>query len=139
MYNFSKIKETYNKVYLDSFSSKNKEKKKIFEFYLSTLKNSKILKEEFNCYNAIQNASFENELDSQMFIQENINIVKNIDKTELKNTHKKLIDKLSENGISLLEPSNDKIVLFESLLKIEMRVQVRYLLTFKVCTQHLIS
>lgn len=119
MYNFSKIKETYNKVYLDSFSSKNKEKKKLFEYYLSTIKNSKILKEEFNCYSAIQNTSFENELDSQMFIQENINIVKNINKTELKNIHKKLIEKLSENGTSLIESSNDKIILFESLLKTE--------------------
>lgn len=121
MYNFGKIKETYNKLYLESFSTKDDNKKKIFEYYISKLKESKILKEEFNCYNALQNGSFQSELDSQLFIEGNVNIVKSLDKNELDQIHTDLTNKLNENGYSLIESENEIISLFEDILNLERK------------------
>lgn len=121
MYNFGKIKETYNKLYLESFSTKDDNKKKVFEYYISKLKESKILKEEFNCYNALQNGSFNSELDSQLFIEGNVNIVKSLDKSELDQIHAELTNKLNESGYSLIESENEIISLFEDILNLERK------------------
>lgn len=121
MYNFGKIKETYNKIYLESFSKSDKTKKKIFEYYILKLKESDILKEEFNCYNAIQNANFKNELDSQLFIVENINVIKSLNKNKLKLIHKDLISVLKENGYDLIECEDENIKLFETILNLEKK------------------
>lgn len=121
MYNFGKIKETYNKLYLESFSTKDKKKKRVFEYYISKLKESKILKEEFNCYNSLQNSSFENEMDSQLFIEENVNIIKSLNKRELDSLHNDLISKLEENNYSLVGTENESIKLFEDILNLERK------------------
>lgn len=121
MYNFSKIKETYNKLYLESFSSKDLQKKKVFEYYISKLKESSTLKEEFNCYNAIQNASFNHELDSQIFIEESVNIIKSLDKNELDNVHTDLLNKLTESGYSLIDSENEVLNTFEDILNLERK------------------
>lgn len=121
MYNFGKIKETYNKVYMESFSSKDTNKKKVFEFYLSKLKDSKLLKEEFDCYNGLQNAHFSEELDSQIFIEESVNIIKSLDKNELNQIHNDLINKLRENGYSLSENTNEISSIFEEILNTEKK------------------
>jgi hypothetical protein len=119
MYNFGSIKETYNKIYLESFSSKNDKKKKVFEYYISKLKESKILKEEFECYTSIQNSSFTNELDSQIFIEGNIDIIKSFNRTDLNDIHSDLILNLNENGYSLIECDNEKVSLFEGILNLD--------------------
>lgn len=116
MYNFGKIKETYNKIYLEYFSTKDSKKKKVFEFYIQKLKESKILKEEFDSYNAITKTNFSNELDSQIFIQECINIVKNLNQTQLKKEHTELIENLKRNGYTLSENTNETIRIFEDIL-----------------------
>jgi hypothetical protein len=116
MYNFGQIKETYNKIYLESFTSKNSKKKKLFEYYINKLRESKILQEEFECYSSIQKANFSNELDSQIFIQENVNIINEISQNELVSIHNQLIENLTKNGYKLSECSDEKIILFETLL-----------------------
>ena len=93
MYNFGQIKETYNKSYLESFSTKDTKKKEVFKFYVNKLKTSEILQEEFECYNSIQNTHFINELDSQIFIEENINIIRNLNQNKLNTLHSELIKK----------------------------------------------
>ena len=119
MYNFGQIKETYNKIYLESFTNKDSKKKKVFEYYINKLKQSPVLKEEFECYSAIQNTNFNNELDSQVFIQENVDVIKNFDQGELNNLHNDLANHLIKNKYTLVESTNDRIVLFESLLNTE--------------------
>lgn len=119
MYNFGQIKETYNKIYLESFKSSDSKKKKVFEYYINKLKNSSILKEEFECYSSIQNSNFTNELDSQIFIQENVSIIKNFDQKELNILHNDLIKNLVKNNYKLVESSNERVVIFESLLNTE--------------------
>ena len=84
-------------------------KKKVFEFYILKLKESKILKEEFNCYNALQNSHFQNELDSQLFVEQNINIIKSLDKSDLDEIHNVLMNNLKENGYNLIESENEII------------------------------
>lgn len=121
MYNFGKIKETYNRLYLESFSTKNNNKKKIFEYYINKLKESKVLREEFECYNAIQNSHFENELDSQLFIEENINIIKSLDKNELDKVHSDLIKNIIENEYPLVDSENEIIMSFENILNLEKK------------------
>jgi hypothetical protein len=121
MYNFGKIKESYNKLYLESFSTKDNKKKKVFEYYISKLKESKILKEEFNCYNGLQKETFQNEMDSQIFIEESLNIIKSLDKNELNKIHDDLINKLNENGYPLIELENETISLFEDILNLERK------------------
>lgn len=119
MYNFAKIKDTYDKVYLDYFSTKDVNKKKIFEFYLTNLKNSPILKEEFNSYISIQNSTFTKELDAQIFISENVEIIKNLDKKELFKIHKILIENLNKNGYDLIDIFDEKTSIFEGILNIK--------------------
>jgi hypothetical protein len=119
MYNFGKIKESYNKIYLESFSTKDSKKKKVFEYYISKLKESKILREEFDCYNAIQNAAFNNELDSQIFIEGNLDVIRSMSRVDLNDIHNDLINNLKENGYSLVDPENEIISLFEDVLNTE--------------------
>jgi hypothetical protein len=119
MYNFGQIKETYNKIYLESFTKKDSKKKKVFEYYINKLKKSPILKEEFECYTSLKNTNFSNELDSLIFIEENINIIKRFNQKELSSLHKDLVDHLVKNKYKLVESTDEKIVLFESLLNTE--------------------
>ena len=119
MYNFGQIKETYNKLYVESFSNKDSKKKELFNFYISKLKTSEILKEEFECYNSIQNSYFTDPIDSLVFINENISVIKNLNKEELFKIHNELLNKLKENKISLVESTDEKISLFENLLSLE--------------------
>jgi len=121
MYNFGQIKETYNKLYLESFSTKDIKKKDVFKFYVNKLKTSDILKEEFECYNSIQNSFFKSELDSQIFIEENINIIKNIDQNLLNDLHVELLKKIKDSGYELVESADEKIILFETLLNLEKK------------------
>lgn len=116
MYNFGEIKETYNKIYLDSFSTKDSKKKKVFEYYIQKLKESKILKEEFDLYNQLQNINFSNELDSQIFIDESINVIKNFNQSEVDKIHNDLIGELEKNGYSICENTNQITSLFEQIL-----------------------
>lgn len=116
MYNFAEIKETYNKLYLESFSSKNNKKRKLFEYYLNKLRKSKILKEEFECYNSLQNSKFDNELDCQIFIEQSIDVIKNLDKKQLNEEHKDLINHLNESGVSLCKDTNEISIIFENIL-----------------------
>ena len=119
MYNFGKIKESYNKIYLESFSTKDSKKKKVFEYYISKLKESKILREEFDCYNAIQKAAFTNELDSQIFIEGNLDVIRSMSRVDLNDIHNDLINNLKENGYSLVELENEVLSLFEDVLNTE--------------------
>ena len=119
MYNFGEIKETYNKLYLESFSNKDAKKKKVFEYYISKLKESKILREEFDCYNAIQNVGFQSELDSQIFIEGNLDVIRSISRVELNDIHNDLINNLKKNGYSLVNSENEVVSLFEDVLNTE--------------------
>jgi len=119
MYNFGQIKETYNKIYLESFSGKDKKKKSLFNFYLKKLRESEVLKEEFECYNAVQTNNFSDPLTSQLFIEQSINIIKNLNQEELKKYHDELIKTLNENNVKLISPSDEKITIFEELLNLE--------------------
>lgn len=116
MYNFAKIKDTYNKLYLESFSTKDSKKRKLFEYYLGKLKESKVLREEFECYNSLQNSKFDNELDCQIFIEQSVDVIKHLDKKQLIEDHNNLINKLKENGFSLLNETSDINSTFEDIL-----------------------
>jgi len=121
MYNFGKIKETYNKVYLDSFSTKDDKKKKVFEYYLGKINKDPLLKEEFEAYYNIQNKNFDNELSSQIFIQDNVDNIKNLNYLDLEKVHESLEKHLKSNGYELVESTDERISLFETLLSLDKK------------------
>jgi hypothetical protein len=123
MYNFGTIKETYNKIYIDAFSTEDEKKKKIFEYYIGKVNNIKILKEEFEAYYNIQNKTFDGELESQIFIQDNVDTVKSIDFLELSKIHKDLMEHIKKSGYELVTPDDEKISLFETLLTLDKKAK----------------
>ncbi len=121
MYNFGKIKETYNKVYMDSFTDNNEDKRKIFGYYLNLITKNPLLNEEFEAYFNIQNKTFGDELSSQIFIQDNIDAVKKINYLDLEKIHENLETYLKSNGYELIENTDEKVQLFESLLSLDKK------------------
>ena len=121
MYNFGKIKETYNNIYLETYSTSDDSKKKIYEYYLGKINKTPILKDEFESYYNIQNKKFGDELSSQIFIQDNIDAIKKLDASDLKLVHEDLINHLKTAGYNLVETIDERIQIFESLLSLDKK------------------
>jgi len=91
MYNFGKIKDTFNSILSESIIKKDKEGKKIFNSYLKELKKNNSLKSQFLLYKNLSSKKFTNESDAKYYIEENITLLKKLDKKEINKGTKKLV------------------------------------------------
>lgn len=96
MENFGNLKDTFEKIIIESVITKDEKGKKLFSKYIKMLKEDKNLKDQFLIYKNLQNTKFTNESDAKDFIKENIELLKSLNTTESNN---KLITLLGENSI----------------------------------------
>jgi len=94
MYNFGKIKDTFNSILSESIIKKDKEGKKIFNSYLKELKKNNSLKSQFLLYKNLSSKKFTNESDAKYYIEESITLLKKLDKKEINRGTKKLVSLL---------------------------------------------
>ena len=76
MQNFGKIKNAFNDILVESIIEKNIEKRKIAKRFIKAINESKILKAQFLIYNNIENRVDENQFSANLFVTENLNILR---------------------------------------------------------------
>jgi|688.fasta_scaffold520209_2 hypothetical protein len=84
MENFGNIKDTFKNILIESIISKNDKDKKIFSKFVSKLKENKILGEQFLIYKNLQTKKFKKLSDAKEYVKENIELLKNLDKKQIK-------------------------------------------------------
>lgn len=103
MRNFGKIKTTFNNLLIEDISNKSNDNKIIFKEFLKVIKESAILKTQFNVYFNIENKLEENEFKSSEFIKENINLLSKFTKEEIIGENKKLVTILNKHKLTLIK------------------------------------
>lgn len=106
MQNFGKIKNTFNDILVESIIDKDVEKRKIVKRFIRTISESKILKSQFLVYNNIETRVDENQFSTNMFITENINLLKGYSKKDILAENNRLVG-LSQMVKSRLEDDSD--------------------------------
>jgi hypothetical protein len=114
MQNFGKIKNAFNDILAEFIVDKNAEKKKIVKRYLRAISESKILKSQFLIYNNIENRVDEDKFSANLFVTENINILKKFPKEAIELENKKLLN-MSQMVLERLEDVYPHNVLHESI------------------------
>jgi hypothetical protein len=101
MQNFGKITNAFNGVLAEGLVSKDSNNKQIFKKYIKTIKENEILKTQFLVYNNIENKIEENEFKANLFLQENIALLKKFSKKDIVSANQLLVNKVSiEEGES---------------------------------------
>lgn len=114
MQNFGKIKNAFNDIFAESISDKNVEKRKITKRFVRAISESKILKAQFLIYNNIENKVDESEFSANLFVTENIKLLKSYSKDEIVAENKKLVT-LSQMVSSRLDNDYPEKDLHESI------------------------
>ena len=99
MENFGTIKDTFNNILAESIIKKNKNGQKLFGSFLKLLKEDKILKTQYYIYKNLQTPKFNNDVDAQFYIKENINLLKELNKEKIIKGNKKLLSLLKNQEI----------------------------------------
>lgn len=92
MQNFGKIKNAFNGVLVEGMVSKGDTSKQIFKRYIKTIRENEMLKTQFMVYNNIENKIEENEFKANLFLQENIELLKKYSKEDLLQANLKLAE-----------------------------------------------
>ena len=75
MYNFGKIKENIYEIAADGIASKDNKKKSILKKYLTTIKESEILRMEASIYDNIETKCDTNDYSASEYVKENISLL----------------------------------------------------------------
>ena len=102
MRNFGNINNAFSEVLVESFTKKDTGKKNLFNTYLKTIKESKILKTQYMIYKNISSKSETNDLKVQEYVKENINLMSKFSTKDIKKANDDLL-KLIGEGSKLLE------------------------------------
>lgn len=92
MKNFGKIKNIFNTILAEAIASKDVVKKKTFNKYVTSLKESEILKTQFSVYTSIENLIEENKFKASEKIKMNVDTLKSYTKEDIINTNNKLME-----------------------------------------------
>ena len=95
MQNFGVITNAFNGVLAEGLVSKDNNNKQIFKKYIKTIKENEVLKTQFLVYNNIENKIEENEFKANLFLQENIALVKKFSKKEIAKANQLLANNIS--------------------------------------------
>lgn len=95
MQNFGIITNAFNGVLAEGLVSKDTNNKQIFKKYIKTIKENEVLKTQFLVYNNIENKIEENEFKANLFLQENIALVKKFSKKEIAKANQLLANNIS--------------------------------------------
>lgn len=114
MQNFGKIKNAFNDILAESIVEKDVEKRKIVKRFIRAISENKILKAQFNVYYNIENRVDENQFSANLFLTENINILKSFSKSDIISENEKLVN-MSQMVKSRLEMDYDNKALDEAI------------------------
>lgn len=98
MHNFGNINNAFSEVLLESFAKKDTKKKKLFNSYLKTIKESKILKTQYLIYKNISSKYETNDLKASEYIKETISLMEKFPLKDIINENKKLIKLIGEKS-----------------------------------------
>jgi len=84
MEKFGNLKDTFNKLILESVIKKDNNGKKLFSKFLKKLKESRNLSDQFLLYKNLQTKKFDNLDEAKEYVKENISLLKELNETELK-------------------------------------------------------
>lgn len=117
MQNFGKIKNVFNILTIEGIVKKDEKIKKLFKKYIKTLNESKILKTQFLVYNNIENSIQEDFTTANLFLYENLALLKKYDSKLIEKENEKLISILGEYK-NKIEENYDLSDLHESITKL---------------------
>lgn len=92
MQNFGKITNVFNGILVEGLVSKDDKNKQTFKKYVKTIKENEILKTQFMVYNNIENKIETNEFKANLFLQENIDLLRKFSKKEILEANVKLAE-----------------------------------------------
>ena len=84
MKNFGNIKDTFNSILAESIIKKDEKGKKIFNKYLKILKENDDLRSQYLIYKNLTTKSFTDNNEATEYIKENISLLKELNKKEIK-------------------------------------------------------
>ena len=99
MKNFGNIKDTFNAILSESIFKKDNSGKKLFSDYLNIIKENNSLKSKFLIYKNLTSKKFTKESDAKYFINENISLLKELDKKEINEGIEKLNSLLKDEEL----------------------------------------
>jgi hypothetical protein len=114
MHNFGNINNAFSEVLFESFIKKDAAKKKLFNTYLATIKESKILKTQYLIYKNISEKYDINDLKIGEYIKESISLMNSFKLNDIVSENKKLIKLIGETS-KLLEYDYDVKELHENI------------------------
>lgn len=92
MKNFGKIKNIFNNILAEAIANKDVTKKKVFNKYVSSLKESEILKTQFSVYTTIENLIEENQFKASEKIKMSVDTLKSFNKEDIIQANTKLTE-----------------------------------------------
>jgi hypothetical protein len=98
MINFGKIYNGFNELMLESFISKDTNKKDIFNKYLKSVKSDKVLKTQYSIYNSISEKYETNDIKIGEFIKETLSLMDKYSIKDIKESEAKLLSLIPENS-----------------------------------------
>jgi len=116
MQNFGKIKTTFNTLLAESLGGGvgSEGNKKIFGEFVRLVKESVILRTQFNVFYAIEGKAEADSFKSSEYVKESINLLKKFNNDKILEENLKLISILKKNNIKLIE-SYEKLELHENI------------------------
>lgn len=114
-YNFGILNETINNFFIEGFIKNNKQKKDIFAKYVKLLKTDKTLLNQFIAYTNLKNYHSTDILENKLFIDENLNLIKNIPQDKIIESNKKLIKLLKEANIKKIRINKKNKTLYDAI------------------------
>lgn len=118
MQNFGKIRDTFNNLLVEGIANKTDKNKKIFGKFVRAIKESNILKTQFNLYYDIEKKVESSEIKSAEFVRESISLMGQFSPEKIISENNKLLDILNKHGIPLIEGDYPNCELHENISKV---------------------
>lgn len=98
MQNFGNINNAFNEVLIDGIIKKDKTKKEVYKKYLKALKENKILKTQYLIYKNLETKVESDINKATEYVNENISLLAEFSKDDIKKANKEIINLLGENS-----------------------------------------
>jgi hypothetical protein len=105
MENFGNIKDTFKKIIIESVIKKDSSGKKLFGKYLKTLKENKTIRDQFLIYKNLETKKFDDKFEAKEYLNENIELLKSIDKNKINESNNSLLKLLK--GKKIVKENNE--------------------------------
>jgi hypothetical protein len=99
--NFGRIKDIYANYLIESYSNGDNKGKKLYKKFLKTLNEDEILKTQFIVYKNLESTNELDKNEAHDYLRENVNLFNNFNKSDIKESNKRLVDMLISEGFSV--------------------------------------